>query len=160
MNKFYISKIIEETLSGLPYQFKTSMADHMMVAITFLAETGMYTKPVTSARTRGMMLMAESDIESVVHDIIMPDDKMYEYVLNYTMVDCREFDDVDIFLAADYNIAFQIILTYLYLFHANGEKPSSIQEATNFYQEKWNGVNLNKNTSHLSRLIGEYSTGA
>lgn len=159
MNFVHIEKIVRETLDGIPYAYTPATADHALVFMTFLAETDMFNKPHTEKNRFGMMAIHGPDLEEVIHDIIAPDDVMFNYIKNYTMVDVREYADDDIFLAAEYNIAFQVAVTYLFYLRKAGDRPETVTDAIRTYQEHWKGTCVDKSTDALGRLLGRYMRG-
>ena len=160
MNKQFIDKIIKDTLEGIPYKFAITDADVAMVLVAFLDGSNMYQSGDVHHRRYGMMRMSNAQLEKVIHDYIIPHDDIYQYVLTYTMVDCRNFEYSDIWLAVDYNIAFQVIVTYLCLFHLNGAKPESIMDAIDIYMDYWDRVNTKNNKSTVGYLLGQHSKPA
>lgn len=156
MNFSHIEKIVRETLDGLPFEYDVTTSDHALVFLTFLAETNMYQEPHKEKNRFGMMSMHYDDLERTIHDFIIPIPEVSSYVYDYSMVDVHNMSDVDLQYAADYNIAFQVILTYLYFLNVSGGKPESAVEAIRAYQEHWNGTCIDKSTEALGRVLSEY----
>lgn len=157
MNRQYINKIVKETLQGLPFKFEITEADISMVLAAFLDGTAMYTNSEEHHKRYGMMAMSHEQMEKTIHDLIIPVEDIYQYVLTYTMVDCRNYDYSDLWLAADYNLAFQAILTYLYLFHRNGGKPESVIEGIDTYMEYWDRASTKNSKSVVGYLVSNHS---
>lgn len=157
MNKQFIDKIVRDTLEGIPYKFTITEADVALVLAAFLDGTNMYKTDEVAHKRYGMMAMSHEQMEKVIHDLIIPHDEMYQYVLTYTMVDCRNFEYEDVWLAAEYNLAFQVILTYLYLFHRNGGRPESVIEAIDVYMDYWDRASTKNTKANIGYMVSQYS---
>lgn len=155
MNKVFIEKIIKDALDGLPYNFEIENADVSMVALAFLNGTNMYGANARRAGRYGMMAMPEKDLQDTVNDLIKFGD-LEEHVFNSSMVACLDFTNESVLEAAEYNIAFQAIVTYVYLFNKNGGKPSTIVDAIDVYHTHWDDAS-NQSKRVLGNLLGEYS---
>lgn len=158
MNKIFIDGIVEEILHQIPYTFIITKSDVEMVKLAFLNGTRMYSNDSRLPNTYGMMAMSEDKVLEVIHDMIKPQFEINDYVFRATMVDCDSFDTEDILAAADYNIGFQVILTYLYLFNKNGAKPENLDDAITIYIDKW-GLQKKKTKNQLGKLLAEHSRG-
>lgn len=149
-----IDQIIKDTLDTDLLPWSMTSADHMLVALTFHAETALGEKPPAPS-THGLMAMSTEDLEWLVVGFIRPRRELSEWVSTQAQVEVRS-SLVRLCEAAEYNIAWQVCLVYLWYLFKNHHKPLTVNESIRLYQDHWDGVNQRKSTAHLGEVLASY----
>lgn len=138
MNANRLYGLIKETLAGLPVPFTITDADVSLVATTMVHETNLFNSPPAHGTHIGMMNMDQEEFKWLLLDHIKPKQDLNDYILDYCMIDLNVYDFYDIQLAGEYNLAFQIAVTYIW-YMSKSLRPVTKEEAVELYQTHWKG---------------------
>lgn len=144
LNPSDLRGIIRDTLNAMNTGRHITEATIDLIQMTFFMETrGEFIFNEGYPEKHGFMQMTKQNVYDVVLDTIRPCDRFVEGLADACLVEARSDELEDLFVAASYNIALQVALTFYWYLKRCPEMPSNVSGAAEAYLAHWKMTHVN-----------------
>ncbi|MBG24061.1 MAG: hypothetical protein CMF22_11465 [Idiomarinaceae bacterium] len=133
-------KLVESTLESINRTHPIRKAEVSLIEITFLMQTdlvGYIDVDTQGIEYHGLSRMNRAMFDSVLFNVVRPNKWWIENINDICLIDIKNTHPDDLFIAMSYNVAFQIMMTYIYYCDRLMDEPCNLEEAVSAYVTHW-----------------------